>query len=668
MLIDVRGKVAEKKLAYNNALLPLFEALVNSIHAIIENSVTKPGEIKVEIIRANQKNLGFPDQKFFEPISDFIICDNGCGFDEKNFQSFNRAHSTYKISKGGKGVGRFIWLKAFEKVEIESVYPKNGTLYYRQFNFEATEDGIENLVNQKAGIGEYRYTKVHLKNMKADYRQWCNTDPEKIAYHIIEHCFVYFLNRGCPKLTIVDGENKIIINDLFKNFTKGKVTSNTFQIRNQAFKVNLVKLYDTSLDNKIHYCAHTREVQNERISTVIPEMDDFLIDSEEETFSIAAYVSGKFLDENVNEERTQIAFSKNYADKVTYPDEITQEEIRDKVVDVIKSEFSDIIDNLSAARLIKVQEFIQRHPRYRQLLKYKEEDLRKVPSTLNDEKFEIELFQIQQRLDYEVKIEATEILRKIENIDDLSKFEKKYDSVYNKIIEVGNSKLSEYVLHRKLVLDLLDKHIKVSNEGKFATEDTIHKLIFPLRSFSDDVGFEEHNLWVIDERLAFHKYLASDKKFKNIKGINSKSNDRPDILIFNRPFAFSENNKPYSSVVIIEFKRPMRDDYTEEENPINQVVKYTREIIENLVKDKNEKTFDLRPNTPMYAYIICDLTPKLRATAKDAGFTVLPDNDGYFSFNSNYGLYVEVISFDKLIKDSKQRNKALFEKLNLTSI
>jgi hypothetical protein len=397
-------------------------------------------------------------------------------------------------------------------------------------------------------------------------------------------------------------------------------------------------------------------------------MDDFLIDSEEETFSIAAYVSGKFLDENVNEERTQIAFSKNYADKVTYPDEITQEEIRDKVVDVIKSEFSDIIDNLSAARLIKVQEFIQRHPRYRQLLKYKEEDLRKVPSTLNDEKFEIELFQIQQRLDYEVKIEATEILRKIENIDDLSKFEKKYDSVYNKIIEVGNSKLSEYVLHRKLVLDLLDKHIKVSNEGKFATEDTIHKLIFPLRSFSDDVGFEEHNLWVIDERLAFHKYLASDKKFKNIKGINSKSNDRPDILIFNRPFAFSENNKPYSSVVIIEFKRPMRDDYTEEENPINQVVKYTREIIENLVKDKNEKTFDLRPNTPMYAYIICDLTPKLRATAKDAGFTVLPDNDGYFSFNSNYGLYVEVISFDKLIKDSKQRNKALFEKLNLTSI
>jgi hypothetical protein len=79
--------------------------------------------------------------------------------------------------------------------------------------------------------------------------------------------------------------------------------------------------------------------------------------------------------------------------------------------------------------------------------------------------------------------------------------------------------------------------------------------------------------------------------------------------------------------------------------------------------DKNEKTFDLRPNTPMYAYIICDLTPKLRRTAEDSGFTGLPDNDGYFSFNSNYGLYIEIISFDKLIRDSKQRNKALFDKL-----
>jgi len=95
--------------------------------------------------------------------------------------------------------------------------------------------------------------------------------------------------------------------------------------------------------------------------------------------------------------------------------------------------------------------------------------------------------------------------------------------------------------------------------------------------------------------------------------------------------------------VIIEFKRPMRDDYTDRENPITQI----------------------NPNTPIYAYIVCDLTKNLRKFAKDAGYKPLPDNDGFFNFNDNYNLYVEIISFDKLLKDSKQRNKVLFDKLNL---
>ena len=668
MLIDIRGKITEKKLAYSNTLLPLFEAIVNSIHAIEQESVTKPGIIEVEIIRLNQTNLEFPDQFFLEPVIDFIVRDNGCGFNEENYKSFNRAHSTFKIDKGGKGVGRFIWLKAFEKVEIESVFKDNGGLSYRRFNFEPTENGIEKHKKQEAKLDQKRSTSVRLRNLKNDYQNWCNKDPEDIAFRIIEHCFVYFLNKDCPRIKIIDGTNNFWVNDRFKLFTKGNVKSGKINVRNQAFKVNIVKMYDSKMDNKIHYCAHTREVQNEKLSNSIPELDNFLFDNNNEAFSIAAYVSGKFLDENVNEERTQIAFSKNYEDRLSYPDEITQEEISKEVIELIKTELLDVINTLSIERNKKVEEFIHNHPRYRQLLKYKKDDLRKIPSTLNDEKFELELFKIQQRLDYEVKLDAAEILKTIDNVEDIEQFHLKYDGIYNKIIEVGNSKLSEYVLHRKLVLDLLEKHNNVGVDGKFATEDTIHKLIFPLKSFSDDIGFEDHNLWVIDERLAFHKYLASDKKFKKIKHLDSNSNNRPDILIFNKPFAFSINDKPYSSIVIIEFKRPMRDDYTDDENPINQVIGYARELIENQVTDKNQKTFDLRPNTPMYAYIICDLTPKLRILAKDSGFTQLPDNDGYFSFNPNYGLYTEIISFDKLIRDSKQRNKALFEKLNLSTL
>lgn len=667
MFIDIRGKVNEKRLAFNNTLLPLFEAVVNSIHAIEDDSVTKPGIIEIELIRANQTNLDFKEGKIIEPITDFIISDNGIGFNDDNFKSFNRAHSTYKIRRGGKGIGRFIWLRAFTKVEIQSVYRETDKAFERTFSFEPTENGIENHVNEILTKTVPRKTSVKLRSLKKEYQRWCNTDAEDIAFKIIEHCFVYFLNKDCPRIKIIDGNNNFWVNDRFTLFTKGKVNTKEVKIRNQSFEVNLVKLYNTKMDNKIHYCANTREVQNERLSTFIPEMDNYFADATGEEFSIAAFVSGDYLDVNVNEERTQIAFSQNFDDKVSYPDEITQEELREEVIDIIRSNLLEYISSLSEERMKKAEDFIHQHPQYRQLLKYKLDEIKKISSNLSEEKFEVELFKIQQRLDLEVKMEATEILKVIDTVEDYDNFRTKYDKLYDKIIEVGNSKLSEYVLHRKLVLDLLDKHNKANQDGKFATEETIHKLIFPLKSFSDDIGFEDHNLWVIDERLAFHKYLSSDKSFKQIKTTKSTSNNRPDILIYNKPFAFTSDNKPYSSIVIIEFKRPMRDDYKDDENPISQVIGYAREILQNSVTDKNGKSFDIRANTPMYAYIICDLTPKLRTLAEDTGFFVLPDNDGYFSFNSNYSLYIEIISFDKLIGDSKQRNKALFDKLNLTT-
>jgi len=456
-----------------------------------------------------------------------------------------------------------------------------------------------------------------------------------------------------------------VVNDYFNSFTNGQVFNEPFKIRNLEFNVNFVKLYSSKQDNKIHYCAHTREVQNEKISNEIPELDTFLTDEEGKKFSVAAYVTSPYLDEKVNEERTSINFYKQTEAEILYPNEASQEEIRKAVSEIIRQKLAKYLAELSEIRFAKVKDFVQKHPRYRQLLKYKPEEIKHIPSNIPEDKMELELFKIQQLLDLEVKNEANEILRFIDKIEDKEEFKNKFNLFYDKIIEVGNSKLSEYVIHRKLVLDLLEKHIKRGDDGKFAREDAVHKLIFPLKKLSDEVGFEEHNLWVIDERLAYHKYLASDKRFDQMPGLNSESSDRPDIIVFNKPFAFANDDKPYASIVLIEFKRPMRDDYDENENPILQINRYAREISEDEVLDKNGRTMDFRSNTPIYAFIISDLTKNLRKFAMDAGYKPLPDNDGFFNFNDNYNLYVEIISFDKLIRDSKQRNKALFEKLSL---
>ncbi|WP_288879244.1 ATP-binding protein [Pedobacter panaciterrae] len=666
MQVDIKGKINEKRLSFAHTLLPLYEAIVNSIHAIEDRKLSAPGLIEVTMIRSNQQSLALEGEEKASPFQDFIIKDNGIGFTKDNFNSFDFAHSTYKSKRGGKGIGRFSWLRAFKKAEIESHFTEDGKWWLRKFNFEPTVKGIEKPSLVQNGEAKF-HTEVRLKGLGIDYQKWCNTNLEEIAHKIIEHCFVYFLDENCPRIVINDKKDTIVVNDHFGLFTRGQVKSESIKIRNQSFSIDLVKIYSQRQDNKFHYCAHTREVQNERISSEIPELDNLIVDENNEKFSIAVYVTGKYLDDHVNEERTHIQFPKQTDSDIPYPDEVSLEELRKSVGEIVKKELSPYISKMSEARMDVVKNIINRHPQYKQLLKYKSSELARMRTNLPEADIEVELFKIQQSLDLEVKSEAKEILKFIDNVDEKEDFKKNFSALYDKIIEVGNSKLSEYIIHRKLVLDLLEKHLKKSTDGKFSKEDAVHNLIFPLKSISDDIGFEDHNLWVIDERLSYHKYLASDKRFKQIPPIKSQSADRPDIIIFNQPFAFTSDDKPYGSIVLIEFKRPMRDDYSDKENPITQVNRYAGEIAENDVLDKDGRSLDIRNNTPIYAYIVCDLTKNLRKFAKEAGYKPLPDNDGFFSFNDNYNLYVEIISFDKLVKDSKQRNKVLFEKLNLPS-
>ena len=65
------------------------------------------------------------------------------------------------------------------------------------------------------------------------------------------------------------------------------------------------------------------------------------------------------------------------------------------------------------------------------------------------------------------------------------------------------------------------------------------------------------------------------------------------------------------------------------------------------------------------AYIVCDIKPTLRMQAKTAGLRQTADGAGYFGYNDNFGVYVDIVSFDKLIGDAKKRNAVLFEKLGL---
>ena len=397
---------------------------------------------------------------------------------------------------------------------------------------------------------------------------------------------------------------------------------------------------------------------NYSITETIPEIPDYFIDDNGDKFSISIYVSGDYFDEigKVNEERTEIIFDN---EESMFEEAVTIKELKNNVTAIIREHFKSKLNEFSEKKLNRVRNFVISHPRFRHLLKYKSNDILEINNSIDDSKLEVELFKIQQKMELEVLNET-----KVEMVNIVSKDDKINENLYEKILDVGNAKLSEYILHRKNILDLLELHLK-KKDGQYSTEEVIHNLIFPLRKTSNEISLEEHNLWVIDDKLSFHDYLASDKTFKSIERTESKSTKETDLLIFNKPHLLSDDDKPYSSIVIVEFKRPMRKDYTETENPINQVTTYAREIISNKALDKDGRQFDIKDKTPIYAYIVCDLTTNMRKFAEDHNFTVLPDGNGYFNFNRNYSLYIEIISFDKLLSDSKKRNKVLFEKLNL---
>ena len=148
------------------------------------------------------------------------------------------------------------------------------------------------------------------------------------------------------------------------------------------------------MDNKIHFVAHTREVENKELSLYIPELDNYVSDSEGQKFSIGAYLTGDYFDERVNEERTKIQFAElNVAAQELFT-EVDENELINKVVDVVKNVFSDNINQLEKVREERISNYISENPQYKQLLKYKPDQIRKISSKLTDEKLEIELFKV----------------------------------------------------------------------------------------------------------------------------------------------------------------------------------------------------------------------------------------------------------------------------------
>lgn len=670
MHIDLIGRVRNTKLPARHGLMPLFEAVINSIWAIRE-AKRSDGEITVRIERNPALLTEDAHGNTLALIHAFYVTDNGIGFDEENYRSFDTMDSRAKAIRGGKGVGRLLWLKAFEKVSVDSVYNEDGQWWHRHFDFVLTTKGVEHpkreRLNGKAPHAPQ--TEVRLIGFHNSYRDASPKSAEAIARRLIEHCLEYYFLGSMPKIVLEDpfGEEMIDLGDLFNAEFKAESQTRRYGAEGHEFTLIDVMVKSTAdTEHALNLCAHNRVVERIALASRLPHLNRPLY-QDGAPVVYCGYVSSPFLDQRVDAERTSFEIPRSDELAAT-PGELTWDHLLNTSIHAV----SDFLGPRTAAirqeSLERIQKYIEaRAPRYRPLLGHRMDSLGNIPGNLPDGKLDLELHRLLTTWQHAVRQQADKLSDIPTDLTGFEEYKASFVKVIGELQEVAKSDLAEYVMHRATVLSFFEKLLGEDRDGNFQREDALHSLFFPQRTDSNMVDFNEHNLWMLDERLAYHRYLSSDVRFSKQENspVTVEGDDRPDILVYNIPAAFVPGT-PFASVVIVEFKRPERSDYSDEENPITQVTRYIQQIRDGKAKRRDGSSVDPVPEgIPFYCHIVATLTPKLRSEALHFGYIEAPDRQGFFNYNQNFRAYIEISSYRKVLEDARKRNTAFFDRLQI---
>ena len=98
---------------------------------------------------------------------------------------------------------------------------------------------------------------------------------------------------------------------------------------------------------------------------------------------------------------------------------------------------------------------------------------------------------------------------------------------------------------------MLEKALEIDEEGKYSKESRLHSIICPMQVTSDDIQFDEMNLWLIDDRLAYHHFLASDQPMKSLPVLENNVSKRMDIAVFDKAISYSAEEYLLNSITIV---------------------------------------------------------------------------------------------------------------------
>jgi anti-sigma regulatory factor (Ser/Thr protein kinase) len=566
----------------------VFEAITNSLQA-------NAREIKVNF---SQNSLDIPETDRY--IDKIEIKDNGEGFNEINTSSFKTYRSTHKKHLGAKGIGRFLFLKLFEKVTVESLD--------KSISFSTSEDII---IKNREKVDFSKETKITLNK------------PHNTKVTINFEDFHQSLkDQFLPFFTLL--EKKVLIK-IFQNGTYlytidstdiPKFIEDSFKVGQHDFKIDYV-LNDGNIKNYDgFYCASGRVVVKNS------ELDSKIKLKAFKDVKIFYLISSEYLNQTATDERDDFRIKPLQRNSTLFNDlswKNIMSALTQKIKDICKAENIDI-DAIAKKHLLTS---IQEMPFLGYYLRTDKNE-----NALSSEAL---------------------ITQAKKAFDDDKKFLRANDSqrneeYYLKLSTTTQTELAEYIFDRQKIIDKLKK-LTDSN----SIEKEIHNLFMKQKTRDDKENYKTNNLWLFDDRFMSYDKVFSDKQIKEIFPQLSENLDRPDILSI---VSNTYQKEEITDIVIIELKRA--DDTISPARAEEQLVDYAGYI--------NEAYEDRKIRIWTYAFLKFDA--KTERSLKNKGYNrVLTKSQYpiyYHPFNE-VNTIINFVDYNALADDANSRNKTFMK-------
>lgn len=676
MDLPVQNIVSEVDLKPTDALLPLFETVVNAIVSLKQTKDVDKQEkkIQIQITRGElPQNTITSDVKTIRSLK---IIDNGNGFTDANLKSYQTAYSHHNKAFGCKGIGRFTILAAFDEINISSTYKEGQAWKYREFKFDPINEVT--IVSAHESLSTVRKTIVELSGChNRTIRDYTALPALKIAEEIMRHCLIYYLSDDLPLIEVLDLENSeiAVVNDLYKQVSKDR--ERTFILNGQSFKCYITKTEKNNnrKNHYIHYCANSRVVGLGRNIGKVNSIFSYPLIENGKMYYLDIYVVAEYLNKKVYHARNGFSIPQQIENGLFITEEAGSElcfdNIEKKLADLLAIEYDDFVKAMQDRNIKELKNYISlKAPRYRRFIN-REDILNSIPPNLSDDKKEEALYKIsfneKKNIDRKIQgfIDKGEINR--ENIEAIKK-----ELVEKTAYDADN--LSEYMIRRKAIIDLFTRFLEADQNGKYKLEEDIHNLIFPMGVTEREITYESHNLWLLDERFATYTFIASDKPITSIS--QNKSRKEPDLLMIDRPPMFDnpisfapEHSGEISSMVVFEFKRP--GQVAHQKSKADYRWEFS-ELIEGYFDDflygdskKNYRGSQVvvRKETPKFGYVIVDIIPEqLEIYNIGKGYRKTPFGT-FYKIYPDLNMHIEVLRFSQLIQAVEKRHTPFFDKL-----